>query len=233
MAGHLELISEIVHDRKPCRIAIADPGGKPVGSLIPLTLSSLRQPEILQKLTDWRNLAQESFLTRFTATADRTRGWLQNTVLPDTGRLLFLICIGERPIGQFGFKGLTAEEAELDNLIRGELGGGAQLIYSAEVALARWLFTAFEIALLRASVLAHNQRMLSLHFRAGFRRAETLPLCAVHFQDEVHLTVMEGTQSPEGLYYQKLELTRKDFFDVLRASGWTTPGNQPTLEDAK
>jgi RimJ/RimL family protein N-acetyltransferase len=230
MAGHLELISDIVHERVLCRIAIADPRGKAVGCLVPLTTSALRNPEIVQKLTDWRNRARESFLTRFTATADRTRDWLQNVVMADAGRLLFLIQVREQPIGQFGFKGLSAEEAELDNLIRGERGGGMQLIPLAEVALVRWLFLSFEIARIRAFVLAHNQRALDLHLGVGFRRTELLPLRTVACQDEVHLTVIEGSRSPEGLYYQKMELTRKDFSDALTASGWTT-WDQSALEE--
>jgi hypothetical protein len=101
---------------------------------------------------------------------------------------------------------------EIDNLIRGEVGGHPELICYAEIALVKWLFKTFMVKRIYGFVLADNFPALNLHQSIGFRLAELLPLHKEEFQGEIHLEIGKpGDQSPDGLYSQKIELVPTDF----------------------
>jgi len=205
-------ISKIISGREVVRINILDDEASLIGHLYPVTRSVLADYDLIQKLTNWRNLARRYFFTQFTATCDRTRNWLENVVLNDWSRLLFIIHSKTGPVGQHGFKQLSHDSAELDNLIRGEIGGHPHLIYHAEISLVRWLFDVFEIKSILGFVLSDNYIALDLHRAVGFRAAEVLPLYKTETDGEIHLVRGKpGSQSPDGLYAQKMELGRSEF----------------------
>ncbi|MBU2488764.1 MAG: hypothetical protein KKA60_05175 [Proteobacteria bacterium] len=110
-------------DRQDLKIKIVDPEKKGLGHLLPVTEAMVQDDEILAKMTKWRNMATKSFLTQFIGPEPRIQAWLKNTVIPDPARMLFLIHTGTRLVGQHGFLDLSGNSAELDNLIRGEMGG--------------------------------------------------------------------------------------------------------------
>jgi RimJ/RimL family protein N-acetyltransferase len=205
-------IREIIDGQEVVRINIVDDEASLIGHLDPVTRSALADDDLIQKLTNWRNMARKYFFTQFTATYDRTRDWLEKVVLSDSTRLLFIIHAKTGAVGQYGFKLLSHDSAELDNLIRGELGGPPRLIYHAEIALVRWLFEMLEIKLILGFVLSDNYSALNLHRAVGFRATEVLPVYKTETDGEIHLVRGEpGSQSPDGLYVQKLELGRSEF----------------------
>ena len=209
---HRQFISDVIQERLTLRIDISDPQEKCIGHLSPLTVSLLESDEIIRKLTHWRTRAMRYFLTQFTATMERTRSWLANTVLTDDSRLLFLIYSNSRLIGQYGFKELSSDSVEIDNLIRGESGGHPRLIYHAETHLIRWLIETFNVSCVYGFVLSNNAVALNLHRSVGFRPMEAIPLHKVDLGREIHLRMKEGAKSgPDGLYVQKIELRSSDF----------------------
>jgi len=205
-------IGKIISGREVVRINILDDEASLIGRLYPVTRSVLADNDLIQKLTNWRNLARRYFFTQFIATCDRTRNWIENTVLQDRSRLLFIIHSKIKPIGQYGFKRLSVESVELDNLMRGEMGGHPRLIYRAEIALIDWIFSVFDVNRIYAFILSDNHIALNLHKSVGFKMSQRIPLSKVEFQGEIHLQKgTPGCQSPDGLYAQKVELERSDF----------------------
>jgi hypothetical protein len=205
-------VSEILEGREAVRIDILDDEASLIGRLHPVTRAVLADDELIQKLTHWRNVASRYFFTQFTATCDRTRDWLEKVVLNDSSRLLFIIHSKTGPVGQYGFKGLSHDSVELDNLIRGEMGGHPRLIHYAEIALVDWIFDVFELNRIRAFTLSDNHFVLNLHKSVGFKMGERIPLSKVEIQGEIHLQKGKpGGQSPVGLYAQGVELQRSDF----------------------
>jgi len=206
------LISDIVTEKLTLTLPIMDAHGHLIGRLSPLTKSSLDDNALMEAMTRWRNNASKSFLTQFEATSTRTRRWLEDIVLKDPARLLFLIHSSSKLIGHYGFKNLSSESAEVDSLLRGESGGHPQLIHFAEIALVRWLFSTFEISNLYGYVLAENWQALELHARIGFQNAERIPLYKeLNDTETLYRLGSPGTESPDGLYSQKITLHRRNF----------------------
>jgi len=212
MDDYEKLISDIIHEKVRINNEIRDSQDSYIGRLAPITLSVLDNAEIIWRLTKWRNQASRYFLTQFNATTERTKRWLEEVVLKDHSRLMFLIYSPTKLIGQYGFKGLAVDSVEIDNLIRGEIGGHPELIYYAEIALIKWLFATFRIKRIYGFVLADNFIVLHLHQSVGFRHTDLIPLQKREFQGEIHLEMGNpGDTSSDGLYSQKLELVPTDF----------------------
>src|SRR5258706_2471726 len=176
MTDQIAFIKDIITERTGFNIGIANDANEPIGTLKPITNSVLNDAEIIERLTKWRNQTKKYFLTQFNATEERTKKWLREVVLQDYSRLLFLIYSPARLIGQCGFKDLSAATVEIDNLIRGEIGGDHRLIYYSEKALIRWLFHSFDIERVFGIVLADNLLALNIHDSVGFRQTEFIPL---------------------------------------------------------
>ena len=101
------LVAKILNDEIAVDIEIDDDQGRVIGHLRPITKAAVSSGELIERLTDWRNRARQHFFTQFTATFERTRCWLNDVLLPDERRLLFIINSGHKPVGQLGFRDLT------------------------------------------------------------------------------------------------------------------------------
>jgi hypothetical protein len=212
-----DFIRSITNEREAIRIDILDGQGDVIGFLSPITKSVLSNEKIIERMTKWRNAARKYFLTQFTANCARTRDWLENIVLKDDTRLLFLIHSGGKHVGQHGFKGLSTHSAELDNLVRGEMGGHPRLVYYAEAALVNWVFEIFNIEIISAFVLSNNFLARKLHESFGFKVTERIPLYERKLGDEICLRKdISECVKVAGFYGQKMMLTRSDFTDFWK-----------------
>lgn len=151
-------------------IKIYDDQQNLIGCLSLIKGSSLENDYIVESLTSWRNKYMKFFLSQFTATTERTRDWLKNTVIASDNRLLFLIYDNdENLIGNFGVANISRSVCELDNLIRGNKGGHSRLIFYSEVALLHWIFNENNVKNVNLHVFSNNHLTLRLHREVGFQ----------------------------------------------------------------
>ena len=207
-----DFMRSILADGSDLMIPVLNGPGSEIGSLVPFTRASLQDKKLIEKLVKWRNQSMSSFLTQFTASFERTRTWLEHTVLGQHDRLLFIIRTPAKAVGHIGFINLTEDSAELDNLVRGEMGGDPKLIYFAERTLLQWMFGTFGIDRIYCNNLSHNEMVLGLHRSLGFKDSKLIPLRRVPKGEEVVLEPAPGvTESPDNLYIQQLQLSRREF----------------------
>lgn len=137
--------------------------GRVIGHLNPITEAG---DETIALLTEWRNQVREWFLDMRKVTPDSTQQWLEG-VLESDQRFMFWIetAEGER-VGTYGFTARNEHTIEFGNLLRGKPGGHRKLIYYAEIALIRHVFSQGYVAIL-CEVLSHNQKVLDLHKSTG------------------------------------------------------------------
>lgn len=158
-------------------ITLYDFSGLEIGTLIPLNKNHLHQNDLIDKLTNWRNLNMKSFLSHFVATPDRTRSWLENVVLKSNNQVFFLIYDKDNIlIGHFGFKDLNSHSAMLDNAIRGERIGHPKLFVIAGKAIVAWLWENTTINKIYTTVLAENISAIMMNRQIGFTKMIRHPL---------------------------------------------------------
>lgn len=208
---------------KNFKINVVSNEGAITGFLQPITFSLASQESIQLSLTKWRKMFMKYFLTQFEPSVERTACWLKDYVVPSNDRILFLICDNDgRPVGNFGVCNIRLNSAELDNLIRGEKGGHPELIYFAEVALLKWLYTQFDLADVSLHVFSNNARTISLHERAGFRIYKEETLWKTKYNDEITYStshVLNGKLVD--FTYLEMHLPKDEFYSCMTKSGFS------------
>ncbi len=172
-----KLIEDIVTEKIQVKIPIFKPNTEEIGFLSPITLSILSDTDIIDKMTNWRNKNSASFLTKFTATPERTERWLKTSILSSKNRLILLIYLKiktdtyscDKLIGHLGFFDLTDISAEGDAIIRGEHGGGRDFIKYAALAQMNWFYTQFRPRSLTCRILSNNESAINMTLSIGYK----------------------------------------------------------------
>jgi len=208
-----KMIEDIINEKVPFRINIVNDNYEKIGYLRPITKSILLNNFIIKRLTKWRNNSMQFFMTQFNATFVRTKNWLNKTVLSDNTRLFFIIYDGSgKAIGNLGFIGLNEYSAELDNLIRGETGGGSKLIYYTEVAIINWMFSCLKIKEITGNIFSDNIIPMLIHKEIGFLIREKYPLYKKLINNEIRwIKGKTGEISSENKYLYELVVTSNCF----------------------
>jgi len=186
-----------------------------IGWLTPVTSALANDETVVAGLTKWRRMFMRHFLTQFSANEARTRNWLRNVVLADDTRLLFLIYTDDRVmIGNFGVCNISSGSAELDNLIRGEKGGDAQLIYFAELSLMDWLYSTCLVSEIYLHVFSNNSRTLALHSSVGFVMHAAHALTRHENGGEIHYRVCDpiAPGSGESVHLVEMHMPCETFY---------------------
>ncbi len=162
-------------------IPILDESSNLIGKLTVIKKDDVNNEFYIQALTKWRIRYMRYFLTQFSATLERTRIWLLQSVLPSDDKLLFFILdTNNNLIGNFGIANIKKYKCELDNLIRGEKEGHPKLIYFSEIALLKWLFENQFMKHVNLHVFSNNRITLKLHLSVGFKEIARYPLYKIN-----------------------------------------------------
>lgn len=210
-----DFIKDIIEENILIKIGVQDFAGNEIGYLRPLTKNLIEnERSIITKLTEWRNQFSMHFFSTFIATEERTKYWLQNQVLNKSDKLLFLIYSQNNLVGHLGFTNFNFETVELDNLVRGELGGHSQLIFYAESALIDWIFQKLELKIITAQILSRNILSIFLQQKLKFRIKNKIYLNEILENDEALLveTIDNKIINPR-LFKYVVFLTKDDFYN--------------------
>lgn len=204
----------LVHSGPPSRLPIVDRSGAHVGALRLLDYSLAADDGVVSCLAEWRRRYMKFFLTHFQPSVDRTRHWLLNTVLPAEDRLFFLIETEPNSfVGNFGLANVSASSAELDNLIRGQRGGGPEFIYLAECAMLWWLFSDAPRASVDLHVFSTNSMTIRLHTSVGFEKT-TSEHVFVNPKGRDHGFVLTASPESAGFSYDRMAVSRNRFLAI-------------------
>jgi RimJ/RimL family protein N-acetyltransferase len=181
-------------------------GGTPIGALLLAGAWALREPELLEQITQWRRRTMRVFLTWFEPTPQRTAAYLRDVVLARPDRAFFFVLDGEgRIVGHMGVAGWSGEAAELDNFVRGVAGGHPQLMREAERTLLDWLSTQ-GVRRVSARVMSFNWMAQDLHASLGFAVARELALERIETKDGGRHEIVEPGRGNVPYRYLVMEL---------------------------
>ena len=149
-------------------LSVLNDAATKVGSLRPLSQRLANDEELVDKLAAWRRRFGRFFFTQFEVTAVGTRVWLNDAIVKDDSRILFLIADAtNRLIGHLGACGIGEDTAEFDNFIRGERGGDPRVMLLSAVRMIGWMYAALHIRNFYGRVLADNYRTLAVYEAIG------------------------------------------------------------------
>lgn len=187
------------------RLELKDDDSNILCELLPLNDSSLVTDEVVELLVKWRNRFMRYFKTQFEAEPISTKRWLQDNILQND-RILFLILVEGKPIGHYGLCNIDEDSAELDNAIRGERGGAADLFIGVEKYLIKFCFQNLKVKYITAKVLSNNFLANAMHQNLGFTEVIKYPLRMVETEGKKELMECEVEMSNVPFEYVELKL---------------------------
>ena len=179
---------------KSLPILSSDEGASPIGYLTPLSSIHVGDRRLAKRLAKWRDANQFAYPTRFSVSTEGTLHWLENAVVNNRQRLLFLVLDTQLyPVGHLGLAYQFDGSLEVDNVLRGE-SQEPGLMSMAMNALESWAVHELDTQFLTLRVLKSNEHAVSFYQKLGYTQSESTPLTWVDRDMIRELVPSEGQE---------------------------------------
>jgi ribosomal protein S18 acetylase RimI-like enzyme len=154
--------------------------GEKIGILEPIVDSKIADNSgIVRFIKKWREYYRENFLTQFKVTKEGTKNWLENQVIKQNNKMLFMVkTTGGKLIGHEGVIFFEEDEStcELDNLVKAIDCKIPGIMTYAAKTLIEWLFDHLNMKKIFLKVFSDNLKAQDLYLRCGFSKTKEIGL---------------------------------------------------------
>jgi RimJ/RimL family protein N-acetyltransferase len=177
--------------------------------------------ETVSLLYNLRKKYRKMFATDFEMTEDKTRNWIKNLILGNTGRILFMIYF-DKKIGCIGNGGYDKKNnsSRLDNMMKDPLCNLSGAMTIVEKVYLKWMFDDLKLSKITGFLFSDNSRMINIHKKCGWITVDVVPIKKIFTEEETRweeITTKPNNENVER-YFNKIELTRenimKNFDDI-------------------
>ena len=207
-----QLISKIKSD-KDFKILIHNYTDQ-VGFIKPISHFDLNSDTLIERLKSWRNENISAYLDQTLATSAGTKKWLENNVLKNDSKVLFLVFDNrDIPIGHIGLAdGLNKDSLiEMDNIVRGDKTAQKGLISLALYELISWVFISTSCNKLYLRVFSDNFKAISIYENLQFTHINKEPLKKNVNGGVIKYEFLKSNKNTD-IYFCYMELARNDHF---------------------
>ena len=178
--------------------------------------------ETVNLLYNLRKKYRKMFATDFEMTEDKTRNWIKNLILGNTGRILFMIYFDNKKIGCIGNGGYDEKNnsSRLDNMMKDPLCNLSGAMTIVEKVYLKWMFDDLKLSKITGFLFSDNSRMINIHKKCGWITVDVVPIKKIFTEEETRWEEITTKPNNEnvGRYFNKIELTRenimKNFDDI-------------------
>lgn len=134
--------------------------------------------ETISLLTKWRTEYGEWFDTKFLPTPEKTRKWIEEKILQEKQRILFLIFYDNQKIGHLGLDLFRPEDNSIFicDVMRGERGFAPGLMVVVFKQFIKWLQNELKISIIRLRVFHDDEKAISLYKKCGLKKSQSIPM---------------------------------------------------------
>ena len=178
--------------------------------------------ETVSLLYNLRKKYRKMFATDFEMTEDKTRNWIKNLILGNSGRILFMIYFDNKKIGCIGNGGYDEKNnsSRLDNMMKDPLCNLSGAMTIVEKVYLKWMFDDLKLSKITGFLFSDNSRMINIHKKCGWITVNVVPIKKIFTEEETRweeITTKPNNENVER-YFNKIELTRenimKNFDDI-------------------
>ena len=178
--------------------------------------------ETVNLLYNLRKKYRKMFATDFEMTEDKTRNWIKNLILGNSGRILFMIYFDNKKIGCIGNGGYDEKNnsSRLDNMMKDPLCNLPGAMTIVEKVYLKWMFDDLKLSKITGFLFSDNSRMINIHKKCGWITVDVVPIKKIFTEEETRweeITTKSNNENVER-YFNKIELTRenimKNFDDI-------------------
>ena len=134
--------------------------------------------ETLELSTKWRKDNQKWFQTSFEPTIESTKKWIRDIIMSDNDRIMFMILLDNKKIGQIGLDRYVLDDNSID--VTGTLKDPSikdhRIMGHAQKALCEWSFDYLNVSKIIIRVFSDNYRKINLCERCGALTVNSIPM---------------------------------------------------------
>ena len=173
--------------------------------------------ETVSLLYNLRKKYRKMFATDFEMTEDKTRNWIKNLILGNTGRILFMIYFDNKKIGCIGNGGYDEKNnsSRLDNMMKDPLCNLSGAMTIVEKVYLKWMFDDLKLSKITGFLFSDNSRMINIHKKCGWITVDVVPIKKIFTEEETRweeITTKPNNENVER-YFNKIELTRENIME--------------------
>ena len=178
--------------------------------------------ETVNLLYNLRKKYRKMFATDFEMTEDKTRNWIKNLILGNSGRILFMIYFDNKKIGCIGNGGYDEKNnsSRLDNMMKDPLCNLPGAMTIVEKVYLKWMFDDLKLSKITGFLFSDNSRLIKIHKKCGWITTDVVPIKKIFMGEETSWEEITTKSNDENVerYFNKIELTRenimKNFDDI-------------------
>ncbi len=178
--------------------------------------------ETVSLLYNLRKKYRKMFATDFEMTEDKTRNWINNLILGNPERILFIIYFDGKKIGCIGNGGYDKKNnsSRLDNMMKDPLYDLPGVMTIVEKVYLKWMFDDLRLSKITGFLFSDNSKMINIHEKCGWITTDIVPIKKNFTEEGIRWEEITTKQNNENVerYFNKIELTRenlmKNFDDI-------------------
>jgi len=170
--------------------------------------------ETILLITKWRKLYRKNFGSDFEINENKTRKWINDGVLSNIDKIVFMIYVNGQKIGIISTSDFHEESnsAILDTMMKDpefELPG---LMTTIEKVYLKWMFDELKLSKIRGFLFSDNENMMKIHEKCGWKLKEVVPIEQKITNEGTRWEIIRSNESEYEItrYYNLIELTRED-----------------------
>jgi RimJ/RimL family protein N-acetyltransferase len=134
--------------------------------------------DTISLLAKWRNEYGDWFDTKFEMSFDKTKEWVNNKIIKDIQRILFLIIHNNQKIGQIGLDWYDKRDNSIfiTDVIRGERGFAPGLMSIVFNQFIIWIRNELGISVIKLRVFQDDVKAISLYEKCGFKKIDSISM---------------------------------------------------------
>jgi perosamine synthetase len=175
------------------------------GFLLPLCKVHLEDYDLLNKLTEWRNVNVEVYPTQFVASLESTKSWMINRLLNVEDRILFLVVDNHgEVVGHIGFNACHNEHChfEVDNVIKGRKDLEKGLFSKALNSVIEWARKIINVDGFFLRVMDDNLHAIEFYKKNYFNEEKRIPLVREVHGSNVSYREADKNETPDKFFIQ-------------------------------
>jgi len=171
--------------------------------------------ETVSLSTKWRQNNLKWFQSTFTPTNESTKRWIKNTILKDNGRILFMIFLDGKKVGQTGLDRYVLEDNSIDitGTVKDQSVHDPRVMEYTRKALLRWAFEYLDVSKVIFRVFSDNYPNINLIERCGALTTNSIPMKKKNGNNTskwIEATLNSDNEFAER-YLNIMEITKKNF----------------------
>jgi len=194
-------------------------------SLVPISRIHLNNSDLIKELCDLRNSYISIYPNSSPADFESTRKWLQESVVENEARILFLVFDNSRKIhGHLGIWQRDEENLELDNVLKSPKFDEPGLFTEAVIAIEKWINELINASELKLRVLESNEHATKFYEKIGYTKISRQPMLWVNNQDGSKKLVEASSNVPNEAW-----ITMSKNLEELPFDGKVIPTAGPSI----